>query len=295
MMAEPVRDSPVNVTALIPGWLTRCSPVEPSPKPCTRLKTPFGTPASRITSASSVALPGVSSDGFTTTALPQASAGASFHVSSSSGRFHGVMIGDHADGLADGVIQRLLAVGSFGVEGFERRGLDEIGEGAEVRRSPRNVEPGSERDGFAGIRRLRLDEPIEARLDAVGDFVQQSSALPHATAAPFACQRAARSLNGFIDELGPGFRHARDERAIGGIDVVELSAAIDKAAVYKVPEQLGPGLCARAVCVLVSYDASVRCHCLSSNGRFTASACPKDHVDARRPAKGPVRRRRAKK
>ena len=99
MMAAPVRDSPVNVTALIPGWLTRYSPAEPSPNPCTRLKTPFGTPASRITSASSVALAGVSSDGFTTTALPQARAGATFHVSSRSGRFHGVTMPTTPTGL----------------------------------------------------------------------------------------------------------------------------------------------------------------------------------------------------
>src|SRR3974377_1435743 len=71
LMAAPVGDSPVNVTALISGWLTRYSPVEPSPNPCTRLKTPFGTPASRITSANKVALAGVSSHGLAHTASPQ--------------------------------------------------------------------------------------------------------------------------------------------------------------------------------------------------------------------------------
>ena len=42
-----------------------------------------------ITSPSSVAVDGVSSDGLTTTVLPQASAGPTFHVISSSGKFHG--------------------------------------------------------------------------------------------------------------------------------------------------------------------------------------------------------------
>jgi hypothetical protein len=42
-----------------------------------------------MTSPSSVAVDGVSSEGFTTTVLPQASAGPTFHVISSSGRFHG--------------------------------------------------------------------------------------------------------------------------------------------------------------------------------------------------------------
>ena len=42
-----------------------------------------------MTSPSSVAVGGVSSDGLTTTVLPQASAGPTFQVISSSGRFHG--------------------------------------------------------------------------------------------------------------------------------------------------------------------------------------------------------------
>ena len=42
-----------------------------------------------MTSPSSVAVAGVSSEGLTTTVLPQASAGPTFQVMSSSGRFHG--------------------------------------------------------------------------------------------------------------------------------------------------------------------------------------------------------------
>ncbi len=42
-----------------------------------------------MTSPSSVAVPGVSSDGLTTTVLPQASAGPTFQVISNSGRFQG--------------------------------------------------------------------------------------------------------------------------------------------------------------------------------------------------------------
>ena len=91
MIVAPVRDSPVKVMPLTRGWVTIASPVEPGPKPWTRLNTPAGTRASSITSASRVAVAGVSSDGLATTALPQASAGASFQVSSSSGRFHGAI------------------------------------------------------------------------------------------------------------------------------------------------------------------------------------------------------------
>jgi hypothetical protein len=63
------------------------------------LKTPSGTPAADITSASRVADAGVSSDGLTTTLLPQARAGATFQVSSSSGRFHGTITATTPTGL----------------------------------------------------------------------------------------------------------------------------------------------------------------------------------------------------
>jgi len=46
-------------------------------------------PASFMTSPSSAAVCGVSSEGLTTTALPHASAGPTFQVMSSSGRFQG--------------------------------------------------------------------------------------------------------------------------------------------------------------------------------------------------------------
>jgi hypothetical protein len=63
------------------------------------LNTPSGTPAAAITSASTVAEAGVSSLGFTMTALPHASAGATFQVSSSRGRFQGTMIATTPIGL----------------------------------------------------------------------------------------------------------------------------------------------------------------------------------------------------
>ena len=50
-------------------------------------------------SASTVALDGVSSDGFTTTVLPHASAGAIFQVSNNNGRFHGTITATTPSGL----------------------------------------------------------------------------------------------------------------------------------------------------------------------------------------------------
>ena len=55
------------------------------------MKTPGGMPASFITSPSKVVVVGVSSEGLTTTALPQANAGPTFQVISNKGRFQGQM------------------------------------------------------------------------------------------------------------------------------------------------------------------------------------------------------------
>src|SRR5689334_23285520 len=99
MIVEPVEDSPVKVTPSMSGCVVRNSPAEPGPNPWTTLYTPAGTPASAMTSASSVAVAGVSSEGLTTTVLPQARAGATFQVSRSSGRFHGTTMATTPSGL----------------------------------------------------------------------------------------------------------------------------------------------------------------------------------------------------
>ncbi len=52
--------------------------------------TPGGSSASAAISASSSAVSGVVSAGFSTTVLPHASAGAIFHAAISSGKFHGM-------------------------------------------------------------------------------------------------------------------------------------------------------------------------------------------------------------
>ena len=53
--------------------------------------TPFGKPICAASSPSIVAVCGVISDGFATTVLPAARAGATFQVNRYSGRFHGEM------------------------------------------------------------------------------------------------------------------------------------------------------------------------------------------------------------
>jgi hypothetical protein len=69
--------------------LTSAAPVAPAP--VTMFTTPGGRSASWMISASSSAVSGVVSAGFSTTVLPQASAGAIFQAAISSGKFHGMI------------------------------------------------------------------------------------------------------------------------------------------------------------------------------------------------------------
>src|SRR5699024_11481590 len=66
------------------GCFTSASPAV-SPNPCTTLKTPLGSSASRMTLANKLADSGDNSAGFKTTVFPVAKAGATFHVSNING------------------------------------------------------------------------------------------------------------------------------------------------------------------------------------------------------------------
>ena len=90
-IAFPVVDDPVNEMTPMSGEPTIASPTS-APAPVTRLTTPGGTPASAISSTSSVAQCGVSLAGLKTTVLPVTSAGMIFQHGIAIGKFHGVMI-----------------------------------------------------------------------------------------------------------------------------------------------------------------------------------------------------------
>ena len=77
-MILPVATSPVSDTIATSGCDTSAAPVF-SPSPVTTLSTPGGR-MSWVISARRNALSGVSSEGFSTTVLPAASAGPTFHV-----------------------------------------------------------------------------------------------------------------------------------------------------------------------------------------------------------------------
>jgi hypothetical protein len=80
----------VNVILSIPRCFTIASPAI-APLPGRMLSAPGGRPASRANSPMRIAVSGVSSAGFTITALPQASAGAAFHPTMIIGKFHGMI------------------------------------------------------------------------------------------------------------------------------------------------------------------------------------------------------------
>ncbi len=87
-IALPTSVDPVKATLSTSGCDTMARPV--SPAPVTMLTTPGGRSACWQISAKSSAVSGVVSAGFSTTVLPQARAGAIFHASISSGKFHGM-------------------------------------------------------------------------------------------------------------------------------------------------------------------------------------------------------------
>src|SRR6185312_12156800 len=90
MIADPVALSPTKPIALIAGCSVSALPAS-SPKPCTVLSTPSGTPASFTSFVSRSAVTGDHSAGLCTTVQPAASAGAIFQVESMNGVFQGVI------------------------------------------------------------------------------------------------------------------------------------------------------------------------------------------------------------
>ncbi len=87
---RPTSVEPVNAIFATSGCSTsRCPQVRPGPT--TTFTTPAGIPASSTSSENLSDVSGVSSAGLSTTVLPAASAGASFHAAIVSGKFHGVI------------------------------------------------------------------------------------------------------------------------------------------------------------------------------------------------------------
>ena len=145
MIARRCAVSPVKVMPSTSGCWVRNSPAESRAEAvhdvvdALRARRPRSSPR-RAGSRSS----GVSSDGLTTTVLPQASAGPTFQVISSSGRFHGRDDRDDAPRPADAVVQRACPSGVVHPEGLGGDAPDDVGEHLEVGGAARNVDVGGE-------------------------------------------------------------------------------------------------------------------------------------------------------
>ena len=90
MIAWPAPVEPVKLTLAMPGWPVSAVPVV-GPSPRTTLTMPAGMPARTASSATRREEKGVISEGFSTTALPAASAGPSFQPAIDRGKFQGVI------------------------------------------------------------------------------------------------------------------------------------------------------------------------------------------------------------
>ena len=134
-MTPAVGTDPVKHSRLMPGWAVRGAPAD-SPLPWTTLKTPAGTPASAMMSASRLAVRGAHSGGLRITVLPAARAGPIRQVASISGAFQGVMIDDDA-GRVVGDPLPVPPAGDLHV-GVAQGVLGVVGEEPEVHGHPRH-------------------------------------------------------------------------------------------------------------------------------------------------------------
>ena len=88
-MYSAIADEPTKPIACTRGSVSSVSTASLSP--LTTLSTPAGSPASTSSSASRIGTDGSRSDGLRMKALPQASAGANFHIGIIAGKLNGVM------------------------------------------------------------------------------------------------------------------------------------------------------------------------------------------------------------
>ena len=123
------------------------------------LTTPGGRSACWQISANSSAVSGVVSAGLSTTVLPQASAGAIFHASISSGKFHGMTWPATPSGWVGAEAGVLELVGPAGV-------VEEVGRGE------RHVDVAGLLDRLAVVDRLEHGELAAALLDDARDPVE---------------------------------------------------------------------------------------------------------------------------
>ena len=192
-IALPTSVEPVNAILSMPSCWTRCAPVAPSP--VTMLTTPGGSSACRQTSVKSSAVSGVVSAGLSTTVLPQARAGAIFHASMSSGKFHGMICPATPERSRPAVRERVFEL------------VRPAGVVEEVRRRQRQVDVAGLLDRLATVERLGDGELARALLQDPRDPEQVLGALGWSQLRPAVDEGVAGGPDRQVDVLGSGLRH----------------------------------------------------------------------------------------
>ena len=189
--SRPVATEPVKQIRARSGCAASGAPAS-TPRPCTTLNTPSGSPAARVMSASRLAVSGAHSGGLATTVFPAASAGAIRQVASISGAFHGVMTAVTPDGAQD-TSSRC----------------------PRMSRSPPSSSPSQSAKNrkFCAARgiTLRRCERSSAPLSAVSTAA--SSAARASMPSAIACSTAARSFGGVADQPPNAWPAARTAAA----------------------------------------------------------------------------------
>src|SRR6202050_3802651 len=139
--------------------------------------TPWGHPASMISSPSRSAVSGVCSAGFNTTVQPTASAGPSFHAAISSGKFQGIICPATPTGSGQLYVQKLIVRRA----GDRNRIAFDLGRPsghvAEKLSGQRNIRDARDLQRLAVIERFELCQLLAILLDQVANLPNNPAAL----------------------------------------------------------------------------------------------------------------------
>ena len=219
-MRRAVRGEPVKLRRARPGCAARAAPAS-SPVPCRTLSTPAGRPASAATSASIEQVSGAHSGGLSTTVLPAARAGPTFHVLSISGAFQGVISAATPGGLvADVVVHRVAG------DDLASHPARKLGEERDVVCASRHhVLPVADEQG-AVVAGLDGRELVDAGEDAIRQPVEDGPASGRPQRGPARKRLARRPHRILRFPIGAG-AHFRQRLAVDGREHGEAPGRCD--------------------------------------------------------------------
>jgi hypothetical protein len=117
------------------------------------------------------------------------------------------------------------------LERFQPGHFHQIGKDAEISRSARDVESGSERNWLARIRDFGLNETIEPFFNRVRDAVQSRCSLADSEVSPFSVHCPPGRVHRLVHLSFVGFRNLSDHRSICGAHIGKLALPAHEAAI----------------------------------------------------------------